>query len=95
MRIDEVQVAHAAEEIHNGESTSRANDETEFGKRNLLKLRSTPLFKMKFHDQLAATGIRHLYGRIGTTRNQKSYDIELSTLQRMVIHDLQRKLVLT
>jgi hypothetical protein len=70
------------------------DNDKELGKRRRRELRSIPLSKMEFYDRLTASGIRHLYGRAGTPQEPKSYKIELSTLQRMVIHDTQRKLVL-
>ena len=48
---------------------------------------------MSFHDRLISTGLRSLY-RLDYSENILSYNVTISTLQRMVIHELQRKLVL-
>lgn len=71
------------------------NDDREIGRERQPMLRSSRLSGLGFYDRLAAVSIRHLYGK-GTgsrTQNSESYNIALSTLQRMVIHDLQRKLI--
>lgn len=81
-------------EVDASERIGAEDNDKELGKRRRRELRSIPLSKMEFYDRLTASGIRHLYGRAGTPQEPKSYKIELSTLQRMVIHDIQRKLVL-
>ncbi|KAJ6183921.1 hypothetical protein N7519_005222 [Penicillium mononematosum] len=56
------------------------------------ELGKAKLSSLGFYDRLLNTGLPGLYWTSGT-RNNKSYNIALSTLQRMVIHELQRKLV--
>jgi hypothetical protein len=55
-------------------------------------LQETFLPGMKFHDRLAAAGLRHLFAK-RSHRKGPSFDIALGTLQRMVVYQLQRKLV--
>ncbi|KAI9371146.1 hypothetical protein BJX61DRAFT_543944 [Aspergillus egyptiacus] len=69
-------------------------EDKSFGKARQKRLRTARLSHLKFHDRLAASGIRHLYAPYPSKDNPRLYRIALSTLQRMVIHDLQRKLVL-
>ncbi|PGH05726.1 hypothetical protein AJ79_06743 [Helicocarpus griseus UAMH5409] len=85
---DKFPLTHIAEE-----PIEKNNDDTKAGKERQRLLRKSRLSDLGFHDRLAATGIRHLYARSPLTQKPLSYNIELSTLQRMVIHELQRKLV--
>jgi hypothetical protein len=88
-RADEYPHEEAPEE----EQSIGENDDTAVGRERQRKLRSSRLGHLRFHDRLAATGIRHLYARGGSGQRRVSYNIALSTLQRMVIHEQQRKLV--
>jgi hypothetical protein len=56
------------------------------------KLGRVKLSSLGFYDRLLNTGLPGLYWASGAGYD-KSYNIALSTLQRMVIHELQRKLV--
>lgn len=46
---------------------------------------------LNFNERLAAIGIRNLYKK--DRHDKGTFEISLSTLQRMMMHDLQRKLV--
>lgn len=57
------------------------------------RLKNASLSRLGFYDRLLKAGVPTLYGQ-SISKSVVSYEIALSTLQRMVIHDLQQKLVM-
>ncbi|KAJ5629702.1 hypothetical protein N7528_003359 [Penicillium herquei] len=55
-------------------------------------LKSSKLSDLEFHDRLTAAGINAVYYR-SPPEQPLSYNIALNSLQRMVLHELQSKLV--